>query len=122
MFIGFASLLAIQCTCQPNFEVPKDQTIDPARRDNSDNPNTLLLTEITDQIIEAAKKENKLFLADQLRKLQKAERTNDKVAYINDVEPGGGRHALHAAVDSFLNCPAIVKALLERGGRPKSVS
>jgi serine/threonine-protein phosphatase 6 regulatory ankyrin repeat subunit B len=115
MLIGVASLLAIQCTCQPNLETPK------AKLPQESIPPKPLLTEITDEMIEAAEKAPKKFLAEQLKKLQKEGRTNNKVAYINNVEPGGTMAALHSAVDSHFKRPDIVKALLERGADPNQL-
>ncbi len=76
-----------------------------------------LVSEITEDMINAAKAQSKTFLADQLEKLQKEPRTNKQVTYINQADNTKST-ALHWAVESAFNQPAMVKALLERGANP----
>jgi len=104
-----------QCNCEPNISQPNNLQ---KHHNPPDTPPTEkpLLTEITNEMIQAARKNNSTFLAEQLEKLQKEDRTNHQIPYIDDTE-GHGISALEQASSSFLSRPDIVKALLERGAK-----
>ena len=103
--IVLASLLAMQCECQP-MGLEKDRA--PKK----------LLTAITDAMIQEAKAHHHTFLAEQLKKLQKEDRTNDQVHYINAKGPSHDNTALHEAASAMSDNATIVQALLERGADP----
>jgi len=110
LLIGFLSLFLIQCECEP-FPDSDEQTI----------PQQQLLTEITNEMIQVAENAQKPFLAQQLTKLQKEDRTKTSIPYINDTSSDTEGTALHSAVDGHFNKPNIVKALLERRADPNQL-
>jgi ankyrin repeat protein len=75
------------------------------------------LNPITDEMIQAAEKKGKYFLAEQLRKLQKEALTERNMPYIND-KTDGDTTALYEAADALFQRPDIVQVLLERGANP----
>ena len=141
LLIGLLSIATLQCECKFN---PFTDDDEPSRSEEVDDQEEeereegqegseeeqeqggqeeseeekKKLTEITNEMIEAAKSQHKSFLAQQLARLQQEDQTNDNIPYINDLGGFEKLTALHEASDTFFKRPDIVQALLERGADP----
>ena len=115
LFLGMLLLCEgfLQCSCRPNLSLPSNHQEQHKQPLTTPKP---LLTEITDEMVQAAKNSKHDLLAQQLERLQKEDRTNSHVPYIDDTE-GHGATALGEASSFPLCRPDIVKALLERGAK-----